>query len=99
MADIAMAGLESAARSVPAPAGTRPDRFPCFDGLRAIAASAVLLTHVAFVSRLNKMNPLGPYFARMDIGVSVFFLISGFLLYRPFVVAQLEGRPSPAARP
>jgi peptidoglycan/LPS O-acetylase OafA/YrhL len=29
----------------------------------------------------------------------VFFLISGFLLYRPFVAAHLAGRPGPAVRP
>jgi len=96
--DTAVGGLESAARPVPAAPGTRPDHFPCFDGLRAIAASTIVLTHVAFVTRLNRMNPLGPYFARMDIGVSVFFLISGFLLYRPFVLAHLQGRPQPATR-
>ena len=26
-------------------------------------------------------------------GVAIFFLISGFLLYRPFLVARREGRP------
>src|SRR5204862_20409 len=33
-----------------------------------------------------------------DIGVAVFFLISGFLLYRPFVAAALDGRPGPSVR-
>ncbi|TMK55405.1 MAG: acyltransferase, partial [Actinobacteria bacterium] len=40
---------------------------------------------------------LSPYFAQMDIGVPVFFVISGFLLYRPFVAARLSGRPSMGA--
>lgn len=76
-----------------------PARFPCFDGLRAIAASAVLLTHAAAAGGANTANVLGVFFARMDAGVSVFFLLSGFLLYRPFVVAHLHDRPHPATGP
>ena len=38
---------------------------------------------------------LGPYVARLDVGVTVFFLISGFLLYRPFVESPGE-RPRQA---
>jgi peptidoglycan/LPS O-acetylase OafA/YrhL len=40
---------------------------------------------------------LATYTARAEIGVSVFFVISGFLLYRPFVVARLSGRAAPDA--
>lgn len=76
-----------------------PARFPCFDGLRAIAASAVLLTHVAAAGGANTANVLGVFFARMDAGVSIFFLLSGFLLYRPFVVAHLHDRPHPGTGP
>ncbi len=35
---------------------------------------------------------VGHYFAHMDVGVQVFFLISGFLLYRPLVAAAFAGR-------
>jgi hypothetical protein len=38
---------------------------------------------------------LGPYTARGEIGVAVFFLISGFLLYRPFVAAHFAGTGAP----
>lgn len=70
-------------------------RFPLLDGVRAIAALLVLLTHVSFITRANIDHPLGPEMARMNTGVSVFFVLSGFLLYRPFVAARLagEGRP------
>ena len=80
-----------------AAAPRRPPRFPAFDGLRAIAAVTVVVVHVAFVSGLTPKNPagVGMYTARLEIGVSVFFLISGFLLYRPFVVAHLAGAPKP----
>lgn len=75
----------------------RPPRFPAFDGLRAIAAVTVVVVHVGFVSGLTPRNSagVGMYTARMEIGVSVFFLISGFLLYRPFVVAHLAAGPRP----
>jgi len=80
-----------------AAAPRRPPRFPAFDGLRAIAAVTVVVVHVGFVSGLTPRNPdgVGMYTARLEIGVSVFFLISGFLLYRPFVVAHLAGAPRP----
>ncbi len=73
--------------------------FPCFDGLRALAALSIVLTHVAFASGANSPNVLGAFFARMDGGVAVFFVLSGFLLYRPFVVAHLHERPHPSAVP
>ncbi len=67
--------------------------FPCFDGLRAIAATFVLLHHAGFTTGVSmKHHGIGPYLERMDSGVTIFFLISGFLLYRPFVVAHLSGR-------
>jgi len=79
-----------------APARATP-RFPAFDGLRAIAAITVVGVHSAFVAGLTPRNPaVGIYTARLEVGVAVFFLISGFLLYRPFVVAHLRGAPKPA---
>lgn len=72
--------------------------FPCFDGLRAIAAIAVVLHHTSFYSGKMNNGRLAPYFTHLDIGVAVFFLISGFLLYRPFVVASLDGRVGPSIR-
>jgi peptidoglycan/LPS O-acetylase OafA/YrhL len=70
-------------------------RFPLFDPLRAIAAVSVLLYHVAFFEFVHSSNALRPYTAHLDVGVNVFFLISGFLLYRPFVRARLFDAESP----
>lgn len=84
------------------PAGSagrsRGTHFPCFDGLRAFAALAVVGVHTAFSSGFDGRSSLGRYASRLEIGVSVFFVISGFLLYRPFAVSHLSGRPAPAAR-
>ncbi|MGP0029921.1 MAG: acyltransferase family protein [Acidimicrobiales bacterium] len=78
-------------------APARPPRFPCFDGLRAIAALTVIVVHTSFIGGLTPRNPngLGRYTSRLEIGVAVFFLISGFLLYRPFAVAHLSAAPKP----
>jgi peptidoglycan/LPS O-acetylase OafA/YrhL len=73
-------------------------RFPLFDGLRAIAAGAILVTHVAGLTTFNTGNALGAYTARLNMGVAFFFVISGFLLYRPFLAARFAGRPVPRIR-
>jgi len=82
-----------AAEPVNRPLTQQQPHFSGFDGLRALAAVAVLLTHVGFQTAASYNTAAGPYLARLDSGVSVFFLISGFLLYRPFVVGHLTGRP------
>ena len=71
---------------------TSAARFPCFDGLRAIAALSVVAVHTTFVSGFDGRSGLGNYASRLEIGVSVFFVISGFLLYRTFAAAHFEGR-------
>ncbi len=89
----------SAVDPTPRPAG---ERYPCFNGLRAIAALAVVLHHASIATAYSLRGPrvplsdggrFGEYFAHMDAGVQVFFLISGFLLYRPFVSAALREHP------
>jgi peptidoglycan/LPS O-acetylase OafA/YrhL len=82
--------------AVPSPALAPPPgnpRFPLLDSLRAIAAFAIVFTHTASVVDFNTDNWLGQFTARLNIGVALFFLLSGFLLYRPFVAARYEGRP------
>jgi peptidoglycan/LPS O-acetylase OafA/YrhL len=76
------------------------ERFPCFDGLRAIAAGAVVLLHVSLISgyTFRQSDGVGPYLARGEAGVYLFFLISGYLLYRPFVAARFDGAPGPGLR-
>src|SRR5256714_8093222 len=82
----------AAAPPVVAPPPGHP-RFPLLDSMRAIAVLGVLLTHTGFLSGLNKGSYFGDFTARLNVGVTVFFLISGFLLYRPFVNARLNGAP------
>jgi peptidoglycan/LPS O-acetylase OafA/YrhL len=75
------------------------DRFPCFDGLRAIAALSVVGVHTAFATGFSGRwrDSFGRYSSRLEIGVEVFFVISGFLLYRGFAAAHFTGRTAPRA--
>jgi peptidoglycan/LPS O-acetylase OafA/YrhL len=73
----------------------RPRHFASFNGLRAIAALLVLLLHTAWASGFTLRSSLGIYIGRLEIGVSIFFLISGFLLYRPYALSHLAGLPEP----
>jgi peptidoglycan/LPS O-acetylase OafA/YrhL len=72
--------------------------FPCFDGLRALAALLVIGVHTSFVSGFTTRDYLGIYTSRLEIGVSVFFVISGFLLYRPFAGAHFGLSRQPGTR-
>jgi peptidoglycan/LPS O-acetylase OafA/YrhL len=74
-------------------------RFPLVDSLRAIAALCVFAVHLPFWVRLDAGNPLKPYLLQLNVGVSVFFLVSGFLLYRPFAAARRAGAPRPPLVP
>jgi peptidoglycan/LPS O-acetylase OafA/YrhL len=75
----------------------RDQRFPLVDSLRAIAALSVVGAHAAFPSGIFDDELLRRFVTRLDVGVTVFFLISGFLLYRPFVRARFAGERGPAA--
>jgi peptidoglycan/LPS O-acetylase OafA/YrhL len=54
----------------------------------------VLLTHTSSLSGSDGGTWFGPFAARLDVGVTIFFLISGFLLYRPFVNTRMNGAPA-----
>ena len=74
-------------------------RFPLFDSLRAIAAIAVLCTHAAGPAQAAEVGTLArPFATRLGIGVAIFFVISGFLLYRPFLRAHVLGSERPRLR-
>src|SRR5436309_11118046 len=69
--------------------GMRKDRYPLIDGLRAVAAIAVLVTHAAISAGLVTSGATGfRYAQRLEVGVTIFFVISAFVLYRPFLVAR-----------
>ena len=70
-------------------------RFPLFDSLRGLAAISILFVHVGIFTKAFGDTWHGRLVAHLDIGVPFFFLLSAFLLYRPFVAARVRdaGRP------
>lgn len=73
-------------------------RFPGLDGLRGLGALMVLTTHVGFHSGASLNTDFRGLLSRLDVGVALFFVISGFLLARPFLDAWMAGQPRPDLR-
>jgi len=70
--------------------------YPVLDSIRFVGALMVLTTHAAFwAGAYPRHGPLGPLFARMDVGVAIFFVLSGFLLSRPWLLAAAEQSSAP----
>jgi peptidoglycan/LPS O-acetylase OafA/YrhL len=76
----------------PKPVGARGAHFRLFDGFRAVAAAIIVVLHTSSQVGADGWKGIGALFARLDVSVPIFFAISGFLLYRPFVVDHLSGR-------
>ena len=70
--------------------------------MRAVAAIAVLTTHVSFQTAAVNTGVIGPILGRLDLAVALFFGLSGFLLWRPWAgaaryPARADGVPPPDA--
>ena len=73
-------------------------RLPALDALRAVGAAAVIGTHVGFSTGAISRFEWGGLLARLDVGVAIFFVLSGFLLFRPFAAAVATGADRPSVR-
>jgi peptidoglycan/LPS O-acetylase OafA/YrhL len=74
------------------------DRVPALTGLRAVAALTVVGTHAAFGTGALTRGYPGMMLARLDIGVAIFFVLSGLLLFGPWVRAAAHSAPRPSVR-
>jgi peptidoglycan/LPS O-acetylase OafA/YrhL len=86
---VAQGGLESVSTA---------ERVASLTGVRAVAALLVVLTHAAYTTGEYAQGFTGLVYSRMEIGVPIFFVLSGFLLFRPWVEAAARGGPPPAVR-
>jgi peptidoglycan/LPS O-acetylase OafA/YrhL len=76
-------------------------RLPGIEGLRALAAGSIVVYHCWLYSAPSgqgvRLGPLDEVFIHLPLGVTLFFTLSGFLLYRPFAGAIMRGRPFPSS--
>ena len=85
----AQGGLESV---------SKPERVASLTGIRAVAALLVMLTHAAYTTGKYNQGYVGLVYSRMEIGVPIFFVLSGFLLFGPWVKAAASGGEPPSVR-
>lgn len=74
------------------------DRVASLTGVRAVAALLVLATHAAYTTGKYTHGFVGLVYSRMEIGVPIFFVLSGYLLFGPWVRAAASGKQSPSVR-
>jgi peptidoglycan/LPS O-acetylase OafA/YrhL len=73
-----------------------PDRVASLTGIRAVAALLVVGTHAAYTTGKYVHGYFGLVCSRMEIGVPIFFVLSGFLLFRPWVKSLATDGPAPS---
>lgn len=81
----------------PPAAPVTAEELPALDSLRAIASVAVVATHASFWAGAYSAPVWGTALARLDAGVALFFVLSGFLLSRPWFARRRRGAPAPGA--
>ncbi|GAA3150725.1 acyltransferase [Planomonospora alba] len=95
MTETSSRSAQAAGQGIPGVGG----HLDALDGMRAIASFTVLVYHVASESgAMLREGFIGALLSRGDVAVSVFFALSGVLLYRPFAAAALDAGPAPRAR-
>jgi peptidoglycan/LPS O-acetylase OafA/YrhL len=77
--------------------------FPCLDAYRGIGMTMVLLNHAAYSTGYQMRSDgaaawITPIIGRFDLSVPMFFVLSGFLLFRPYARSMLSDRPLPDTR-
>jgi peptidoglycan/LPS O-acetylase OafA/YrhL len=74
------------------------DRVPALTGVRAVAALLVVATHAAYTTGKYTHGFVGLVYSRLEIGVPIFFVLSGYLLFGPWVKAAASGASAPSVK-
>jgi peptidoglycan/LPS O-acetylase OafA/YrhL len=75
---------------------SKAERVASLTGIRAVAALCVMATHAAYTTGKYTHGYVGLVYSRLEIGVPIFFVLSGFLLFGPWVRAAAQDRPPPS---
>jgi peptidoglycan/LPS O-acetylase OafA/YrhL len=83
--------------------GPSASRLAGIEGLRALAATSIVVYHCWRYSAPGgtpvELGPLSRFvLPHLPVGVTLFFTLSGFLLYRPLAAAVLRQTPPPSVR-
>lgn len=78
-------------------------RLDAGDGLRAVAMLSIFFVHVFLDAAPGALpngdwdywGPAGHVLSRLDLGLMIFFALSGYLISRPFARAFVAGRAAP----
>lgn len=71
-------------------------RLPGIQGVRALSAASILLFHVWLVSPYKHGALYRHVYPHLPLGVTMLFVLSSFLLYRPFAGAIMRAQPVPS---
>jgi len=87
----AVAATDATARpDAPDARALRP-YYPCLEGLRTIGVMALFFQHTGYTTGLQMREGFS-WMGHLELGPTMFFVLSAFLLYQPFATANLAER-------
>ena len=87
----ALAGTDAVSRPDAPDARTLRPHYPCLEGLRTIGVMALFFQHTGFTTGLQAREGFS-WMGHLELGPAMFFVLSAFLLYQPFVTASFSER-------
>ena len=90
--DVSTRGVDCGGRRA-----TNSGRVAPIDGVRGLAVLAIIVHQVAFSTGRSAENDLpAALLGRLDVGIAICFVLSGFLMYQPFAMYRAPGATGPS---